>query len=147
MLRVANVSALETYQVGNKALQSTLTPPYVSQACLLLFSKGQILRPAEHLLFNLAQDSDACQLSGFRSELNSIFESSLTQELSIFHAAILFITISIDMLMQADLEIKAIFNFLYFFIKTFLLLENGLVSEVIFSEGNDIFKSTSASGK
>lgn len=64
-----------------------LSPLYVSWACLLLFSKGQIQRLAEHLLFSLAKGSDACQLSGFSSELNSIFESSLAQELSVFRAS------------------------------------------------------------
>ena len=46
----------------------------------------------------------------------------------------LFIRISLEMLMQADLEIKFFFFFFVISIKTFLLLENGVVSEVTFSE-------------
>lgn len=62
--------------------------------------------------------------------------------------AMLFIRISLEMLMLVDLEIiKVIFFFFVISIKTFLLLENGVVSEVTFSEGNDLFKWTSSSGK
>lgn len=61
--------------------------------------------------------------------------------------AMLFIRIRLEMLMLADLEIRVIFFFFVISVKTFLLLENGVVSKVTFSEGNDLFKCTSSSGK